>query len=367
MSNIIHIQPALPSYRVDFFERLNRRFGAGIKVYHGPGTLGALTKPVNSEWSIITGPIRLLPFGLSWQPDVITIPIHCDDIVVLSGNPRQLSTLVLLVRAKLAGTHVIWWGHYWSSTSRRWRQVLRFLPMALADALLFYTDDEIAAFQNDPAGLRKNRPISSLNNGINIDPILEFREPYVPNDRENALIFIGRLTTKANLSLLFEALAHLGSDAPKLYIIGEGQLSTELRNLSVELNIAKNIQWCGALTTESGIASIANRCKAFVYPGEVGLSLIHAMAYGLPAIVHNQPHLHMPEIAAFKEGKTGITFPHNDSYLLSKAIYHALYQEVALQSFSDCSIDTVDNSFNTKSMADRFLELVNKIHNKNTI
>ena len=32
-------------------------------------------------------------------------------------------------------------------------------------------------------------------------------------------------------------------------------------------------------------------------PGAVGLSLIHAMAYGLPCLVHSNRLQHMPEIA----------------------------------------------------------------------
>ena len=40
--------------------------------------------------------------------------------------------------------------------------------------------------------------------------------------------------------------------------------------------------------------------RIFVYPGEVGLSLIHAMAYGLPCLVHSDRLKHMPEISISK-------------------------------------------------------------------
>lgn len=141
MASIIHVQPALPAYRLDFFERLRLRYGIEVEVYYTAGSLGILTESSKPEWATTVGPIRSLPGGFEWQSGVAGVPIKRGDIVVLSGNPRQLSTLVVLLRARVLGARVIWWGHYWSSTSRRWRQVLRYLPMVLADALLFYTDE----------------------------------------------------------------------------------------------------------------------------------------------------------------------------------------------------------------------------------
>lgn len=63
--------------------------------------------------------------------------LEAGDVLVLPGNPRNLSSLILLVRGKFNGATIVWWGHYWSSTSRRWRQVLRSLVMAFADVILF--------------------------------------------------------------------------------------------------------------------------------------------------------------------------------------------------------------------------------------
>lgn len=201
ISSIVHVQPAIPRYRLDFFERLYCQFGNRLHVYYSPGTLGALTQPIETDWAHTVGPMRDLPLGLAWQPGVARIPVERDDIVVLSGNPRQLSTLVLLIKARIAGAQVIWWGHYWSSTSRRWRQVLRHLLMTAADALLFYTDDEVEAFEKDAWKFKKAQIVTSLNNGIDIKDIRRLRIPYRARERKMELLFIGRLTPKANLGL----------------------------------------------------------------------------------------------------------------------------------------------------------------------
>ena len=362
---IIHVQPALPRYRMDFFARLSQHFGSRMEVFYSPGSLGALTMPVEVEWAHAVGPMRRLPFGLVWQPDVASIPLKDADILVLSGNPRQLSSLVLMARAKLAGAKVVWWGHYWSSTSRRWRQLLRYIPMALADALLFYTDQEIADFENEGFSCTTSKPIHALNNGLDLEPILRLRKFYHADQRENALLFVGRLTAKAQLWLGLEALQQLGEEAPTLHVIGEGSEKGYLIKLSEDLGLTDKVVWHGTITNEASIADVANRCRGFVYPGEVGLSLIHAMGYGLPAVVHDQKRRHMPEIAAFRDGLTGLSFQHGSASSLAKAIHSFLTNDDLLNGFSAHTKTIVGPEFSTAGMAKRFVYLVEQMEKLN--
>lgn len=305
--------------------------------------------------------MRLLPGGLLWQPGVSGLSVLRGDIVVLSGNPRQLSAVALLIRAKLCGARIVWWGHYWSSTSRRWRQMLRLVPMALSDAILFYTDAEVDAFQREAFLIGRVRHVAALNNGINIEPIERLLHPYSAIERDPALLFIGRLTEKAALCLGLEALALLGERAPVLHVIGDGEQRGVLQARSRDLGLEGQIVWHGALTDEAKIAEIANRCRAFFYPGEVGLSLIHAMAYRLPAIVHDRPRLHMPEIAAFRDGETGLSFAYGDADALARTISTMLADAAQLDAFAEAAAGIVGPSFTTQDMARRFEALVDRL------
>ncbi|PTR11624.1 glycosyltransferase family 4 protein [Cereibacter azotoformans] len=361
MTVILHIQPALPRYRIDFFERLSQRYGPTMKVIYSPGSLGALTRPVSAKWAIAVGPMQRLAGGLVWQPGVAGLAVGRGDIIVLSGNPRQISTMVLLVRAKLNGARVVWWGHYWSSTSRRWRQLLRHLPMAVADAILFYTDNEVDAFLAEPIPTRDRRIVAALNNGINVEEIRNLRQPFIAAERENALLFIGRLSAKAELELGLQALALLRDKAPVLHVIGDGDLRTVLQVQARKLGLGESIVWHGALVDEARIAEVANRCLAFMYPGEVGLSLIHAMAYTLPAIVHDEPRRHMPEIAAFRAGETGLSFARGDACSLARMIQTMLPDGGRLEQFAAAAAGIVGPSFTTEDMADRFEALITRM------
>ena len=312
------------------------------------------------SWLRDLGPVKTLFPGLEWQPGLLSIPIECGDILVVSGAPRSISTLVLMGKAKLRGARIVWWGHYWSSTSKYWRASIRYALMHLADVILFYTDQEVDDYRKRHLGAAC-KPARALNNGIDTRDICRFRSPFVAATRTRDLLFIGRLTEKAELALLLRALASQKCAAMTLDIIGDGERMEELHRLAVELNLEGRIIWHGGTADEARIASIANRCKAFVYPGSVGLSLIHGLAYGLPAVVHNDRWNHMPEFAALSVGLNGFTFERGNAESLAKTLVALLSDVVALDVASAHSIATIERTFNIDDMASRFTRVIEEL------
>lgn len=356
-------QPALPAYRLDFFDRLRERYGAAFEVRFSPETLGALSElSVQPAWAVKLAPMRRLLPGLDWQAGVLSTPVERGDIVVISGSPRNLSNMLMLVVAGLKGARTVWWGHYWSSTSRPYRFVLRLLLMKLSHGVLFYTDQEVAEYRRG-LGKRDRRPVTALNNGINIEPIAVLRKPYAAAEREKALLFIGRLTAKAELSTLLSALAEPRLNDVRLEVVGDGPERTALMSQAQQLGIADRIAWHGGTTSEDAIARVANRCRIFVYPGGVGLSLIHAMAYGLPAVVHDERWAHMPEIAAFEAGRTGVAFHRGEPTALAKTVSDLLSDLTKMDHYSSEAITRTNKDFNTSGMETRFSSMIDQIGN----
>lgn len=354
------IQPALPTYRIDYFDRVARMMGPNYTVHYSVTDFGALTtKPLTYPWERPVGAMRTLIPGLQWQDGVLWLPMHRDDIVVISGGPRCLSNMALLVRAWLKGVRTIWWGHYWSASSRPWRMALRLMLMRLSTAVLFYTDAEIAEYQKNRPGER--RLISALNNGINTDTIQAHRVPYKADERAQTMLFIGRVTPKAQLGLLIQAMADPALPNANLHVIGGGGNEDELKAQARHLGVDARITWHGGKSDEAEIAEIANRCALFVYPGSVGLSLVHAMAYGLPAIVHDDRWQHMPEIAAFEDKTTGQTFHTGNAGSLAQAISAALGDAPGLERWSAAALKRTETGFNTAAMAQRFCDLIEKL------
>jgi glycosyltransferase involved in cell wall biosynthesis len=351
----IVVQPTAPTYRLDLFERLAAQLGENFTVYASQqdmGVLSAMTTP--ARWERRLGALGPLLPGLEWQTGAASIPFERRDVLVVSGAPRNLSNLVLLIRAKLKGARTIWWGHYWSSTSRSWRAAIRFALMRLADHLLFYTDMEVQEYRARTPR-RALKPASGLNNGVATTEIVRFRAPFSGQERAGRVLFIGRLTEKAELNLLLHALATPDCAGVILEVIGDGSLRTALEQLAATLGVGDRIVWHGGMADEAAIGAVANRCGLFVYPGGVGLSLIHAMAYGLPAVVHDDRWGHMPEIAALRPGVNGVTFRRGDAGALAAAIRNALGDPNRLESMSAAAVATTDRTFNTEDMAKRFL------------
>ncbi|WP_425104868.1 glycosyltransferase [Ancylobacter sp.] len=360
-SRVIIFQPTLPSYRVDLFARVAERLACPTEVWHSSVELGVLTqRQERFAWERRLPAMRALLPGLDWQPGVLTTPVGPGDIVVLSGAPRNVSNMLMLAWARWRGARTVWWGQYWSSTSRTHRFLLRLLLMKLSHAILFYTDDEVDAYRNG-LGRGDLRPVDALNNGINVEPILAVRAPYVPGQRPRSLLFIGRLTEKAELGTLLDALARPELADVRLEIIGDGEERSSLEEKAAGLGLEGRIAWHGGMTDERAIAAIANRCRLFVYPGGVGLSLLHAMAYGLPVVVHDERWRHMPEIAAFHRARCGVNFERGNPVVLARAIAQALTVTEVDDGWSVAAARVAEQEFNTQEMASRFCRLLQRL------
>ena len=362
---LIFIQPTLTHYRLPFFKRLADCPNIEVRVYFSSINFGPPSRKRNlPDWAHNMKAAQTLPLGFTWGSEGHSIPIKLGEVLVVGGNPRSLSTLILVIRARLRGAHVIWWGHYWSATSKSWGLYIRLKMMRLAHALIFYVDEEIAEYQRFTGG-HDTRLITALNNGIELKDIREFRAQY--NDlvnRPRDLVFIGRITRKSELKLAIDALAQPRCSYVTLDVIGDGADSLDLRQYANNVGVGDRIRWHGAMTEERYIGRIMNECKAFVYPGSVGLSLIHALSYGLPCIVHNDRWKHMPEIAALCPGQNGVTFERGDVISLAEGVENLLSDPDELRRMSINARETTENRFNIEGMTERFssvLEAISKV------
>lgn len=356
------IQPALPAYRRPLFGRMAEEIGAQFRVYSSSDpALGILdVDHTQNAWDFKLGPIRRFYPGFEWQSGAMDIPISRNDVVILCGAPRNITTLLLLAKCKAKGAKTIWWGQYWSATSKVWRARVRFLLMRLADAIMFYTEQELDEFRVQ-AECKTTQLLGALNNGIETTAINRFRAPYAIASRPTDLLFLGRITAKAELGLLLEALSKPSCAGVTLNVVGEGPELTHLKKRASVLGLAERIIWQSATTDEMEIAESANSCKVFVYPGAVGLSLIHGLTYGLPAIIHDNRWQHMPEVAAHRPGVNGVSFRQGNVDSLAKTISELLAEPVRMTEMSAHANDTTKKTFNTDDMAQRFVALIDSI------
>jgi glycosyltransferase involved in cell wall biosynthesis len=371
---IVHIvQPALPKYRLAFFRQLEQELSkrnGSLRLYASPRDhLGVVSSAPTGFEAMLEATMSIhLGRRAFWQRD-LDVPLARGDILVINGNPRMLSNYPLWLRAKLLRVPVIWWGHGWSAGSYGARSRLRQRIMRFADATVLYTDKERDDYI--ALGFAPDRTYA-LNNGLDIHAIddaiakwdgartEEFRRTNELNACANWCIFIGSLSSKSEIGLLIDSLPAIRKDVG-LIALGDGVLAQTAKERARSLGVDSRIIWAGAEFDENAIAPWMLSARALVYPGTVGLSLIHGFSYGLPAVVHGDAREQMPEFAAFENERNGLSFENGSASSLALTV-NKLFEDRARQAqMSQQATELVHRTFNVQDMSRRFMEVIDRL------
>ncbi len=361
---VVISQPAMGRYRKGFIDEIinlnNNEFE--IIVYASKvantGAKSMENLPPEIDYNLVK---HSSLFGrFFWQSlvyDILKLKLNRNDKFVFCGNPRYVSNMILGFWLKLIGVDVVWWGHGWSSTSSSLGSYIRFKLMSFFRVIL-YTENEAELLRS-----KIKSPMCGLNNGLNVN---EIRNGYKLNTckyEENILqvAFLGRITSKSHFDLLINALLTMPCEKSKkvrLNVIGD-VTEADIVNISSKA-VRLNIELHGEVWDEKEITNILGQCHVFVYPGAVGLSIIHAFALGLPAIIHNEKVAHMPEVAVFEEDVSGISFDMGSKESLATSLVWASDNKACLAVYAVNAFDKVTNTFNTYDMAKRFMSFLRK-------
>lgn len=370
----IHIiQPAIPSYRNAFFKQLSHvlsQQNVSIVVYAAKlDHLGVSSiVPSGYEYKLDSKIQTFFGKKALWQTK-LNFSLNKGDILVIDGNPRWLNNYLLLFRAKIHNIPVIWWGQGWSVGSHGVNAKIRQIIMKLTNAIILYTDWE----HNQYIKLGFSPQYTfALNNSLDTESIkgeikkwdnkkIElFKKNNDLNHIDHWCAFIGRVTEKSEICLLVESLSKTCCNVG-LIVIGDGPMVNNAKEKAQKLGISHKIIWAGAQFNEEAIAPWMLSASAFVYPGAVGLSLIHAFAYGLPAIIYNDREKHGPEFSAFEHEKNGISFEHGSVKSLTEAIDRLITDDDHRKLMSDNAATIIQKTFNVNDMTNRFVKALNSV------
>lgn len=317
------IQPNVGPYRVALYEGLGRIYGDRIEVLatDGAGTPN-VSQPLRGVRYDYSHPIK--KFGkIGWQRGLSLMGMTKGDVLVISGEPQNITNVLLAIAAKFRGVAVIWWGHHRSATSREFRVKIRLmLAKMLSDIFLCYTKSGRDYLITKGFACDK---VFATWNTIDLEPIKTAIEYWTPDrlsdfrarhniENRPILLLCSALRPKTRLDLLIRALSdtRLAKRNPVLVVIGEGPKEQECKALAKELEVDDDVMWFGPERDQMKLAPWFLSASMYVYPGAVGLGIIHSLAYGLPAIVHGNADHQMPEFEVMENGKTGLTFKEND-------------------------------------------------------
>jgi len=364
------IQPVVAAYRRPFFEALISSPSLQISVAASPRSPG-LPDSVNctSEHIDISHACTGLFGGrLLWQRGLRLHPqLGPGDVLVVTGNPRFLSNLPLMLAARRRGAAVAWWGHGWSATSTPGRAAVRMRLMRLMDAIMVYTETEVEDLA--ACGFDRRR-LFALNNAIDQRPIQAARgqwsaEQLATFQREQGLtgrqllLFCGRLRQDppTDLDVALRALPMLSGrmENVELAVIGNGPAAARLQAVAHSLGIHQRVRWLGAIYDEARLAPWFLSATAFLYPGPIGLSLMQAFGYALPVLTHDRHREHNPEIAALRDGENGLLFPRGDHATLARRVAELCTDAALRARLSAAALNTVTRDYTLPNMVERFI------------
>jgi glycosyltransferase involved in cell wall biosynthesis len=264
-----------------------------------------------------------------WQRGVLRLAWRTEhDTLIFMGSMYFLSTWAACLLARLRGKRVLMWGHGFRYNEGGAKGLLRGIFYRLAHGHLLYGHHAREIM------LAKGFPPSALYviyNTLDIEHLSAVLDEHLKMqarlpDRSSAeplkIVMIGRLTVEKQVVSLIDALAMLrdsGVDAA-LTVIGDGPDRAAIFARAEALGVSKQIRWLGALYDEVLICPHIAAADLCVVPGKLGLTAVHAMAYGTPVITHDDFKSHSPEFEVIVPGQTGMFFRKGDATDLANAI-----------------------------------------------
>jgi glycosyltransferase involved in cell wall biosynthesis len=136
--------------------------------------------------------------------------------------------------------------------------------------------------------------------------------PDFSSDKQNLIVFVGRVTSEKHIDELIDAFALLDPSLDaRLEIVGGGELEAPLRVKAETLGILHRVQFDSYVTSEF-LREALTRAKVFAMPSTAELQSIatmEALATGLPVVAANA--LALPHLV--HDGKNGFLFEPGDT------------------------------------------------------
>ncbi len=185
-----------------------------------------------------------------------------------------------------------------------------------------------------------------------------------PVDRQDFVLFVGRLAEEKGVADLIAAYRHSlkqsNTALPPLKIVGDGPLKAELMAEVERAGLSDRITFLGR-QEKTQVLKLMQMAQVFVFPSiwyeGFPLTLAEAFACGLPAIVPNLGS--MAEIV--QPNVTGFHFKSRDIEDLVRVIEAAVGDGDGLQRLSYQARKTYEQSYTAQTNYDRLLEIYRNV------
>jgi glycosyltransferase involved in cell wall biosynthesis len=301
-----------------------------------------------------------------WQSGLLSLIFSRKyNSVIFLGDPYFISTWVALILCRFFSIKSFLWTHgfVWDKS---FKSLLKLMYYKLADTILLYGNVskrnlisknvpskklEVIYNSLDYENQKKIRELTSR------DSISKLKNTLFPETRFQ-LVFVGRLTPQKKLHLIIDLVSKLKSKgySVNMLFIGDGEEKEKLEVLTIERNLEDRIKFFGKTYDETQLCTLLSGSDLCISPGEVGLTAVHVMAYGVPVITHGDSRNQMPEFEIVQDGYTGLLYDIKNQDSLFETI--VAYINNPINNVHNNCISSVEKKYTPKSQFDLITKVI---------
>lgn len=307
-----------PLYRESIYLKIDNDFDTTF--YFGNEVIeGKISGIKKLDYSIFKSkPIIIknkLLFGrFYWRTGILFLPLkNFTDFLITGDIP--LSYIPFLILCRILNKRVYAWGHGFNFLRGKSKYLIILFMKMLNGFFVYGEKGKARMLELGLDGLKMHIIYNSLSEGVLSNDDLK-SDIYVEHFRNNnpILIFVGRITKSKKIDKILIAIDELRKENIfcNLILIGEGEILDYLKDISKNLNLDDEVWFYGSCYNESILKYLLYSADLCVSPGNVGLTAIHCMQYGVPVITHDNFENQGPEYEAIIEDETGLLYKYND-------------------------------------------------------
>jgi 1,2-diacylglycerol 3-alpha-glucosyltransferase len=320
-SSILIFQQIVPAYRVPIFKAFYFRFNSILchSIKNRKSKIRSATDVIDYPHEIIKNYDK---FG-TWQTIIPVLLKYKPKIVIAGVAATNFTFIKLLLLKKVFHYKLIAWGHgvhnkEVNTPFKGLRGKLMIYFLKKSDAIVFYSFNRKNTVEQLFPSLKEKLFVAP--NTLDLTQLGELyrelknkgkslvqKELGENFDRQFNLIFIGRLLPDKRINMLIKVFEILNYEFDiALHIIGNGKEDVFIKQHKL---YQKNIFYYGAIYEDAITSKYLFASDLFIMPGYIGLSILHAFAFGIPVATCAQGKdgpFHSPEIEYLQNGINGI-------------------------------------------------------------
>lgn len=323
---ILQIYNIAPHYRSAIFQLMDRELGCDFVF----GDKVADIKKM--DYSLLDHKVmevHNVQFKHSYYQKGVPRLIRQDyDTYIILGETRCISTWLLLIQSAFyPKKRIFLWSHGWYGKENWIKKLISKLFYGFCDGAFIYNERSRQLMIDGGIPARK---LTTVYNSLDYDAQLPIRNSLsVSNiyrdhfkNENKTIVFIGRLTEVKRLDMLIDAIDMLAARGERYNVVfvGDGAMRTKLEQQITAKGLQHQVWLYGACYDEKENAELIYNADLCVSPGNIGLTAMHVMMFGCPAITNDDFNHQMPEFEAIKEGHTGAFFKHGNVQSLAESI-----------------------------------------------